>query len=110
MRERGAVRVVPRRAITVVIENQGLPLAYGVVANISANGACVWTNGRFEVGQKVELRLSFPREPETFETSGYVVWEAPAPEEPDALRYGLEWEEAPAPRRGRLTALIDGAS
>ena len=35
MRERGAVRVVPKRAITIVIEHQGLPLAYGVVANIS---------------------------------------------------------------------------
>lgn len=110
MRERGAVRVVPRRAITVVIENRGLPLAYGVVANISADGACVWTNGRFEVGEEVELRLSFPREPETFETTGYVVWGAPAPEEPGALRYGLAWGEAPAPRRGRLKALIDGAS
>lgn len=110
MRERGAVRVVPRRAITVVIENQGLPLAYGVVANISANGACVWTNGRFEVGEQVELRLSFPREPETFETTGHIVWGAPAPEEADALRYGLEWDEAPAPRRGRLKTLIDGTS
>jgi Tfp pilus assembly protein PilZ len=110
MRERGAVRVVPRKAITVVIENQGLPLAYGVVANISANGACVWTNGHFEVGEKVELRLSFPREPETFETTGYVVWGTPSPEEPDALRYGLAWDEAPAPKRGRLKALIDGTS
>lgn len=110
MHERGAVRVVPRKAVTVVIENRGLPLAYGVVANISANGACVWTNGRFEVGEKVELRLSFPREPETFETTGHIVWGALAPDETDALRYGLEWDEAPATVRGRLKALIDGAS
>ena len=110
MRERGAVRVVPRRAITVIIENQGLPLAYGVVANISDHGACVWTNGRFEVGEKVELRLSFPRQPQTFETTAHVVWGAPAAEEADALRYGLEWDEAAVPERGRLKALIDGTS
>jgi Tfp pilus assembly protein PilZ len=109
MRERGAVRVVPRRAITIVIENQGLPLAYGVVANISNDGACVWTNGRFEVGARVDLRLSFPREPQTFEATGHVVWGAPAPEEPDALRYGLEWE-VPDLERARLKILIDGAS
>jgi Tfp pilus assembly protein PilZ len=110
MRERGAVRVVPKGAITVVIENQGLPLAYGVVANISDNGACIWTNGHFEVGERVELRLSFPREPQTFETTAHIVWEAPSPEQADALRCGLEWDDAPAPERGRLKALIDGTS
>jgi Tfp pilus assembly protein PilZ len=109
MRERGAVRVVPKRAITIVIEHQGLPLAYGVVANISDNGACVWTNGRFEVGERLELRLSFPRQPQTFETTCHIVWGAPEPEEADALRYGLEWE-APAQEIARLKSLIDGTS
>ena len=108
MRERGAVRVVPRSAITVVIENQGLPLAYGVVANISDQGACLWTNGRFQVGETVSLRLSFARELQPYEASGRVVWGDKQPGE-EALRYGLQWAEAPDPDRERLKHLIEGA-
>jgi len=108
MRERGAVRVVPKSAITVVIDNQGLPVAYGVVANISEQGACVWTNGRFQVGETVSLRLSFARELQPYEASGRVVWGDKTPGE-DALRYGLAWEEAAPPDRERLQHLIDGA-
>jgi Tfp pilus assembly protein PilZ len=107
MRDRGAVRVVPKNAVTVVIENQGYPLAYGVVANISDQGACVWTNGRFEVGEKVDLRLSFAREPQPFEATGHVVWGEAAGEGQDAVRYGLQWDDA---ETTRLKSLIDGAT
>lgn len=109
MRDRGAVRVVPTRAITVVIENEGFPLAYGVVANISDRGACVWTNRRLQVGESVSLRLSFAREPQPVEASGRVVWGEPA-REGDTLRYGLQWDEASLPARDRLKSLIDAWS
>lgn len=108
MRERGAVRVVPKRAITVVIEDEGFPLAYGVVANISDHGACVWTNRRLQVGENVSLRLSFAREPQPVEASGRVIWSRPA-HEGDTLCYGLRWDEASLPR-DRLRTLIDGTS
>jgi hypothetical protein len=109
MRERGAIRIVPKSAITVVIENQGLPLTYGVVANISDHGACVWTNGHFEVGEQVALRLSFARELQPVEARGHVVWEE-GPRSDDAHRYGLAWDETPVDDRGRLKTLIDRTS
>lgn len=109
MQDRGAVRVVPKRAITVVIENEGFPLAYGVVANISDHGACLWTNRRLQVGEGVSLRLSFAREPQPIEATGRVIWGEPD-QEGDTLRYGLRWEEASLPGRDRLKTLIDGTA
>ncbi len=110
MRERGAVRVTPRNAITVVIENQGFPFAYGVVANISEGGACVWTNGRFEVGERFVLRLSFAREPDPFETAGVIVWGDALTERDTDVRYGLQWESVPPPARERLRSLISASA
>jgi Tfp pilus assembly protein PilZ len=114
MRERSTVRVVPKNAITVVIENQGLPLAYGVVANISDAGACLWTNGQFSIGEAVALRLSFAREEQPFEASGHVVWGEPEAggkaAGKDTLRYGLVWDEPSTAERMRLKGLIEGAS
>ena len=112
MRERSTVRVVPKNAITVVIENLGLPLAYGVVANISDAGACVWTNGQFSIGETVALRLSFAREAQPFEASGHVVWGEPEAGAggKETLRYGLVWDEASAAERTRLKSLIQGST
>lgn len=110
MRARGAVRVVPGTAVTVVVETQGIPLAYGVVANISEQGACVWTNGRFKVGERVSLRLSFAREPQPFEANARVVWGEAPTEGGYALRYGLEWGPTPETEQSRLKTLIDRTS
>ena len=110
MRERSTVRVVPKNAITVVIENQGLPLAYGVVANISDAGACLWTNGQFSVGETVALRLSFAREEQPFEASGHVVWGEPEAGGKETLRYGLQWDQVSAAEVTRLKSLIQESS
>ena len=110
MRARGAVRVVPGSAVTVVVENQGIPLAYGVVANISDQGACVWTNGRFQVGENVSLRLSFAREAQPFEATARVVWGEAPREGGYALRYGLQWDPSPEAAQVRLKGLIERAT
>lgn len=110
MRERGAVRVIPRSAITAVIESQGLPFAYGVVANISEGGACVWTNGRFEVGDSLVVRLSFAREPQPFHAEGVIVWGDALPEREADVRYGLRWAPGPSPTQERLRSLISGSA
>jgi Tfp pilus assembly protein PilZ len=110
MQERGAVRITPRAAITVVIEDEGYGQAYGVVANISEAGACVWTNGRFSIGDNLVVRLSFVREPQPFQTSGQVVWGDPTPERDTATRYGLKWAPVPAPEHERLRSLISASA
>jgi Tfp pilus assembly protein PilZ len=110
MRERTAVRVIPRSAVTVAIENQGYPMAYGVVANISDAGACVWTNGAFAVGESLVLRLSFPHESQPLQAAGRVVWEDPQRDERGAMRLGVQWSHAIGPAHARLKQMINGAT
>ena len=90
--------VIPRSAITVVIENERLPLTYGVVANISEAGVCVWTNGRFTVGESLVLRLSFAREPQPYQAEGVIVW-GDAFRSGNGLRHPLRAPVGPRRRR-----------
>ena len=107
--KRRALRVVPRRAITVAIDENGVPRAYGVVANISETGACVLTNGSFRVGERLVLQLSFAREPVPVETVGDVVWSG-ATQDRGVLRYGVQWAEGSRPSREHLRALISSSA
>lgn len=106
--KRRAVRVVPSRAITVAIEDHGVPRAYGVVANISETGACVLTNGAFRVGERLLLQLSFAREPVPLETVGDVVWSG-ATQDRGVLRYGLQWAEGSIPSLEHMKTLISAS-
>jgi Tfp pilus assembly protein PilZ len=85
-------------------------MAYGVVANISEVGACVWTNGAFPVGESIVLRLSFPREPQPLQAAGRVVWEDARRDDSGALRLGLAWSHTTGPAHGRLRQLIASSS
>jgi len=73
MRERGAVRVVPKSAVKVALAGQGGPAAHGLVANISDGGVCVWTDGAFQIGETLVLQLRFAREPEPFQAAGRII-------------------------------------
>lgn len=108
MRHRGAVRIVPRRPITVAIQDGAAPYAYGVVANISVAGACIWTNVVLSTGRNVNLRLSFPRRSQPIDAEGVVVWGEPAGEA-ETRRYGLHWTDQSAPRQARLERIISSS-
>jgi Tfp pilus assembly protein PilZ len=90
MRDRSARRVVPSKPVTVALENQSRPVAYGVVTNISSRGGCVLTAARFDVGEEIRLTLSFFQEPEPIETPGYIVWTGLGPQ--GTVRYGLKFD------------------
>lgn len=107
--KRRAVRVVPSRAITVAIEDHGVPRAYGVVANISETGVCVLTNGAFRVGERLLLQLSFAREPVPLETVGDVVWSG-ATQDRGVLRYGLQWAEGSIRSLEHMKTLISASA
>ena len=109
MLERNAVRVVPRKAVTVAIEGQDGPDAYGVVANISDGGVCVWTDGAYQIGETLVLRLSFAREPEPLQAAGRIVWSERNPDEKGARRYGLQWAHTSGPQHARLRSVIGGS-
>ena len=105
MRQREAVRIVPRSPITVAIQDAGVPFAYGVIANISEGGACIWTDVSLEPGHDVSLRLSFPRGSQPLDAQGIVVWCEPRGDE-RSRRYGLQWRDRSAARLARLKTVI----
>jgi Tfp pilus assembly protein PilZ len=109
MLERESARFIPRRSVTVAFENRHSPTAYGVVANLSRGGACVWTDARIDVGQHVKVALSFAREAMPVPTPCRVVWTGPTTGTP-GRRCGLEWEGQPGPERDRLRKMIDASA
>jgi hypothetical protein len=105
-------RIVPPHPITVAIEKEGaIPVAYGVIADISENGACVWTDVRLSVHARLQFRISFARPAEVYEVSGLVVWSQDSLPGTgcDARRYGIEWQGATPACRSRLQELAGRA-
>jgi Tfp pilus assembly protein PilZ len=105
MRERANARFVPSRSVTVAFEGPDNPTAYGVVANLSQGGACVWTDARLEIGQELALTLSFAREARSVPAAGRVVWTAPLTGS-TGRRCGLAWGRSPGPDDDLLRVLI----
>jgi hypothetical protein len=105
-------RIVPPSPITLAIEDDtGEPVAYGVIADVSGAGACVWTDAALSVGQTLSFRISFAESPDVHELVGVVVWTEP-PSESDgrgARRSGVEWLGATRPCRERLRELAGRA-
>jgi Tfp pilus assembly protein PilZ len=104
MRERANARFVPSRSVTVAFEGRDSARAYGVVANLSEGGACVWTDARLEEGQQVTLSVSFARASRPVPTEARVVWTGPEVST-GARRYGVRWD-AETPEAPHLRRLI----
>ena len=102
---RRSPRFVPAKSLTVAVLNQGVPLAYGVVANISLGGICVQSS-EFAVKQKIEIVLSFA-DGKMLEATGRVVWGKPLDREGRSAVYGMEFTDLPGKSRTNLTAALD---
>jgi len=107
MHQRGAVRIVPRSPITVALQDEGVPYAYGAIANISEAGACLWTDTPLDAGRAVSLRLSFPRGSQPVDAAGIVVWGDPGT---GTRRFGLRWTDHSASRQERLNRAITAST
>ena len=106
MRKRRATdRFTPIKAITVVVESDdGLPVRFGIVADISADGACVITDVGNYVGANVRLALNFPNSRTPFTTPGKLCWIRKDPE--GNIRYGVQFGTGPWTDTDRLKTLI----
>jgi Tfp pilus assembly protein PilZ len=112
MPERHSPRIVPPAPITVAIEEDGGPLlAYGVIADISGSGACVWTDAHLAIGSTLHFRISFAHPPEVHELAGAVVWirDDRNRTRNNAFQCGIEWLGATQACRIRLRALAQRA-
>jgi Tfp pilus assembly protein PilZ len=105
---RGTSRFVPRGSVTVAFENGKSAVAYGVIANLSRGGACVWTNAGVEVGQEVALSLSFACDTLPIPTEGRVVWTAPLNGH-SGRSCGVQWKGHPRDHE-RLQEMIDASA
>lgn len=106
-------RIIPASPITVAIEEEARPVvAYGAVADISGNGACVWTDAHLAISRTMRFRISFPTPPEVHELVGVVVWAQDALEGVGngSRRYGVEWLGASRECRARLRELAHRAA
>lgn len=102
-------RVVPTSPLTVAIEDAGgLCLGYGVVANVSRGGACVWTNGSFPPGAKLSFRLSFCQPAEVCEVDGVVIWEGAGegPRGAAIRQFGVQWRATTPLCEERIHAMV----
>jgi Tfp pilus assembly protein PilZ len=106
MRERGAVRVIPRNPVSVEIMSIDIAAAEGMLANISELGACVWTEATFASGDALVLRLGFTGERQPFQVAGRVVWSDQPGVAGSLCRCGLRWAHTAGPHHDRLKTLI----
>lgn len=73
-------RIQPPCPITVAIEEQGgRVIAYGVVADVSTRGGCVWTDVLLRRDATLRLRMSFAYPPEVHTLQATVAWAARDP-------------------------------
>jgi hypothetical protein len=104
-------RIVASRPIRVGIDDEnGLPLAYGVIPNVSEAGACVWTSSQLEPAGRLVLRIRFGhRHAEVHRVAARVVWTR---DDEDPLggapmrRVGLEWQDFTSAHVPRLLDLV----
>ncbi len=67
-------RVKPKHAATTAVSRDSQQLTYGVVTDLSVNGACIATASRLAPASDVDLKLSFYRYPDLYEIGARVVW------------------------------------
>jgi hypothetical protein len=108
MRERGAVRVIPRHPVPVEIMSIDVAAALGMLANISELGACVWTETTFATGDSLVLRMGFKGERSPFQVAGRVVWSDRPGAGGSLRRCGLRWAHGTGPHHDHLRSLIAG--
>jgi hypothetical protein len=109
---RQRARIVPPSPITVAIDDENsLPLGYGVIANVSDAGGCIWTDSRLEPGARLGLRVSFAHPSEVHEVAAQVVWGDDGEDREGCRmhRYGLLWKDASSACVRRLRDLALGA-
>lgn len=92
---RRAGRAVPTTSVTVALLEDNLPVAYGIVRNLSEIGACIMTNTVLRPGNTYEFRMSFFGG-EILEAVATIVWSEshhPAIAASIEVPHGLEFDK-----------------
>jgi hypothetical protein len=86
----------------------GLEQAYGLLSNISGEGACVVAGVHFEPNSTILLRISFDPEGEPFTTEARVIWsrDESESEKKATFVHGLKFSLISEEQRGELQAIL----
>ena len=106
---RRAGRAVPTTSVTVALLEDNLPVAYGIVRNLSEIGACIMTNTVLRPGNTYEFRMSFFGD-EILEALATIVWSESCHAETAMsieIPHGLEFDKINAAHLDDLKRILD---
>lgn len=86
-------RAVPSTSVTVALLEDNVPIAYGVVRDLSEVGACIMTDTPLKPGANFQFRMSFFGG-EILEATARIIWsETPRPGTAAEIPHGLEFTD-----------------
>lgn len=109
---RRAGRAVPKTSVTVALLDENVPVAYGIVRDLSEIGACIMTNAVLRPGSTFQFRMSFFGG-EVLEAVATVVWsDSPhhAGVATSEVPHGLEFTEINDMHLENLRRILDSAA
>ncbi len=104
-------RYLPQNSVTVALLDRDVPMAFGVVENISETGACIITNGPLTRDRDFRFKLSFYRAG-MLAARGKVVWSSER-KKPGAFAAavfnGVEFDITSNTERLRLQSILQSS-
>ena len=108
---RAVRRLTPKQAATASVYRDEQQLAYGILTNVSATGACIVTDSRLAPGTDVNLLLSFYQQPQLIETGARVMWNRQGSGQEKGFEglqlHGVRFTQTASYHRGRLLQVLD---
>ncbi len=102
-------RAVPSTSVTIALLEDNVPVAYGVVRDLSEVGACIMTNAVFRPGSSFQCRMSFFGAG-VLEATARIIWnDTPGPGAAPAteIPHGLEFTEMVDTHLTHLRHILD---
>lgn len=109
---RRAGRFIPSTSVTVALVEETLPIAYGVVRDISEAGACIMTDSRLSPDRTYQFRMSFFGG-QILEAMARVVWRENGREiarRSEGVPNGVEFIEIQRAHLDRLRLILQSAA
>jgi PilZ domain len=115
---RRAGRFIPSSSVTVALLEENLPIAYGVVRDLSEAGACIMTDTNLSPGRAYQFRMSFFGG-KILEAVAQVAWresdrdregEGEGEREPTGIPHGIEFIDIQRSHLDNLRAILQSTS
>ena len=102
-------RAVPSTSVTIALLEDNVPVAYGIVRDLSEIGACIMTDATLKPGSSFQFRMSFFGGA-VLEATARIIWnDTPGPGAAPAteIPHGLEFTEMGDTHLTNLKRILD---